>query len=156
MGTDFSPCPMREEGSDFIRSVYLGTVSVVKSQSCLDPRFLWGPLDGFPEELFPSGRKLTMSTLVWPQARYISYLKIKDTPIFTTTSCPSHSFWLSFCCLSLPVVSFLGFFFFQQHTGCLLPYFLRPPLCSLLGHSETSLQGRCLYFSHFPLSSPLS
>lgn len=140
------PCPMREEGMHFIRSVCLGTVSVMKSQSCLNPHFLWSLLDGFPEKFFPSGRKLTMSTLVWPQARYISYLKIKDTPTSTTTSCPSHSFWLSFCCLILPL-SRVFFFFFWQYIGCLLHYFSFLLLCLLLSYLR-DLYKSCLYFLH--------
>ena len=80
--------------------------------ACLNPHFLWSLLDGFPEALFPSGRKLTMSTLAWPQARNISHLTIKDTPTSTTTSCPSNSFWLSFYCLVLPLSSCAFFFFF--------------------------------------------
>lgn len=109
-----SQCPVREEGSNSIRSVHSGTGSVMKRQPCLNPHFLWSLLDGFPEELFPSGRKLTMSTLVWPQARNISYLKIKDKPTSTTTSCPSHSFWLSFCCLILPLSSWVFSFLFNK------------------------------------------
>lgn len=103
---------IREVASNFIRSVCLGTVSVIKSQSCLNLHFLWSLLDVFPEEPFLSGRKLTMSTVAWPQARYISYLKIKDIPTPSATSCPSHSFWLSFCCFILPLSRVFYLFIF--------------------------------------------
>lgn len=95
--------PHEGTGGSFLGPACSGTVSVMRSQSCPNPHFLWCLLDGFPEEVFPSGRKLTMSTSVWPQARYISYLKMKNTPTSTTTSCSPHSFWLSFCGVILPL-----------------------------------------------------
>lgn len=64
-------------GDSVLRAVCWGTFSFIKNQSCPNPHFLWDLQAGFPEWLFPSGRKLTMSTLVWSLARYISCLKIK-------------------------------------------------------------------------------
>lgn len=130
----YQPHPTREGDSKFIRSGCLGTVSVMKSQCCLNPHFLWSLLDGFPEELFPSGRKLTMFTLVWPQAKYISYLKNKrHTHIHHYFM--SFPFFLALILLFNSLIVQLFFFFFLSFfllaTYWLLHYFS----CMLLSYS---------------------